>query len=1362
MKNRVRRFLSVFLAAAMLTGQGNMTAFAEGTTEAAAVETAAEKEVAAAAEEAPATEAPTEKPTEPPTEPPTEAPTEAPTEKVTEAPAQDTPSSVPAETEAPGTETPAETPAPEETSTEASTETVTEKATEQITEKETESKKTDFTWSGNGLTVKVTLSKKDALPGSAQMMVTPLTKKSDAEGWKAAKKLVEKEVSQGHRELSEALFYEIALTVDGQQAEISENAEVTFTYDKAQGLGLSKYAQAEAKAFALTDKSAKELTEITLSDSLKIKTVKVAVKDCLLIGFAGIQNRENDGTAITKSGLENALGDALDYAVLAREYSGSMTEDVLAENLPATAGETGEENAEDGAKASEVLASLAEYSLVLANGKSSDSVQVINLYTDEDGKLNTEPMEEVLSGGSIDVSDTTLVINLVAGDKKQRLSIPVYDVEYQNSPAGGETASYAGRVVYNLVAEEKGEFVSYLGAAELEGTAAGTYLAPKASLESSAKLLGAVYADKVTVSTVQKAVVGMDGQKETEAATEAPTEAEAVTETATEAPTETEAATEAPTEAEAVTETATEAPTETEAATEAPTETEAVTETATEAPAETEAVTETATEAPTETATEAVTETETEQELVVEETEPETVTAEEEAVLDSLELGADERTVSVKPLPVTKITKTMEAVQGATLALLDAEGKVLSSWTTDAAGTAVDISSYLLPNGNYVLRETVTPDGYMKSNDISFSIEENGTAKDANGDVLSELKIVNYPIAESSDDPGQSAAALSLKLAVAEETETEELVYLDGAEFVIKDENGVPLKDGSGNQYTFSSEAKVMTLNLDPALYESLTKDLQNNGQKKFRIAQIKAKTGYQISGYSEAEITVQKDDQGKVSLQLPEKETKDNVVIFYNKKISTEAAGSISVTKRNYFGNTDHEIYSKAGGTFYAALFQDADKEIRISDVKTIQIKTGYKSATILFENLPNGTYYVGETDEYGNLVGEVTDSVLAKDPFYAEYIYSGGQKNVVIKVDKDAAFDADAEKVTIQNRYFEMPEGYLYTASFQITNQVKDESGAALASNSTFYAGIYTKSSQNEKYTYIGKKAIKMDGKSEMTISVELTMSTETKYVMVKEVDANGKEVVSGSVYNITVNPSEIVLKQGETKAQTVTITNTKVASSGGETETEPAADPNNLQAELKLTKKVVYKNTPIRVNSVYYIGIFDDAALTKLRYKKAMTFTNASELTATLKVNLYKLESKEVTFYFAEVDEQGNVLKGGKDFGYDISQNKNSVTLNANNLADEVIITNTVIEGEKVAQELANPTSGLAGDSAALATAQNLAASSNSSENTTTGDDNPILQLIIILIVSVVVIIAIVVVMIIRRNRSKRNRGNRRKRD
>ena len=201
---------------------------------------------------------------------------------------------------------------------------------------------------------------------------------------------------------------------------------------------------------------------------------------------------------------------------------------------------------------------------------------------------------------------------------------------------------------------------------------------------------------------------------------------------------------------------------------------------------------------------------------------------------------------------------------------------------------------------------------------------------------------------------------------------------------------------------------------------------------------------------------------------------------------------------------------------------------------------------------------------------------------------------------------------------------------------------------------------------------------------------------------------------------------------------ITNTRVAGSEPETETEPGIGDG--KAELKLTKKVLYKDTPIRINSVYYIGIFDDAELTQLRYKKAMTLSNASELTATLKVNLNKVQSREVTFYFAEVDEEGNVLTGGNEFGYDISLNKNSVTLNNRNMSDEVIVTNSVIVGGSIAQQLADPASGLAGDSAALATAQNLAASDNA--NTQTGDSTPILPLVLVLIVCAVVIVAVVI--------------------
>ena len=141
--------------------------------------------------------------------------------------------------------------------------------------------------------------------------------------------------------------------------------------------------------------------------------------------------------------------------------------------------------------------------------------------------------------------------------------------------------------------------------------------------------------------------------------------------------------------------------------------------------------------------------------------------------------------------------------------------------------------------------------------------------------------------------------------------------------------------------------------------------------------------------------------------------------------------------------------------------------------------------------------------------------------------------------------------------------------------------------------------------------------------------------------------------------------------------------------------------------------------------------------------MVLNNASELTATLLVNLNKVPSGEVTFYFAEVDEEGNVLKSGKESGYDIDLNKNSITLSKKNMSDEVIVTNNVKSGSSVEQNLVNPGSGFAGDESALAAAQNLSNDSNSSGNTTTGDDSPILPLIIILTVSLLAVVVTAVI-------------------
>ena len=790
-------------------------------------------------------------------------------------------------------------------------------------------------------------------------------------------------------------------------------------------------------------------------------------------------------------------------------------------------------------------------------------------------------------------------------------------------------------------------------------------------------------------------------------------------------------------------------------------ETEAETEGLTESEPETEAESETETEAVTEaeSETEGETETETETEGLIEETEVETeAESESEAVMDeeaveeeSLQVMELAAAAKVEQLTVTVTDKDGKPVEGAVwvlkasenivpaadITIPDQQGKDVTykqgqtafikdqevfRWTTDGKTAETDLAPYLIPGGSYYWEEETAPENY---NEITIrydlSADEDGTVRNYNGDTVKELSILYTEKTEQ---------VLSLQVAVqdAEAGADNTYAYLAGARLVIKDEAGQVLTDPEGNPYLFTSTDGIMKLNLDPELYGALAEGLENGGSRTFAVAQIQAPEGYRADGYAEAAVVIAKDGSGSVTLTLDDRYAQDledgsQALVFKNRKIPEDAAGTISVTVRSYYNG--QQIYATNGITHYAALFSDPEKTNRISDVLTVEIEKGYKAATVKFENLINGTYYVGETDQYGNLVGTVKEADQARDAFYAQYLLDGKETDqVIIKTDEDI-LDADVEAVSIHNQYFAMLEGFVNTASFNITLQLRDSSGAALSSSETFYAGIYTKNAGGT-YRYIGRKSIKMGGGSEKTIKAEITMSTETKDVMVKEVDASGNEITNSTVYTTVISPQEITLTAGEQQQQTVTIVKTRLASAETETETE-TEDPNAGKARLRLTKKVAYKDTAIRVNSVYYIGIFDDPELTKLRYSRAMVLNDASELTASLLVNLDKTETGEVTFYFAEVDEEGNLLESGKDFGYDIELNQDSVTLNSENMEDEIIVTNNVVEGSDVAAALTDPYSGFAGDHAALATAQNLAASANSSDKAQTGDDSPLLPLV-----------------------------------
>ena len=94
------------------------------------------------------------------------------------------------------------------------------------------------------------------------------------------------------------------------------------------------------------------------------------------------------------------------------------------------------------------------------------------------------------------------------------------------------------------------------------------------------------------------------------------------------------------------------------------------------------------------------------------------------------------------------------------------------------------------------------------------------------------------------------------------------------------------------------------------------------------------------------------------------EAEVKDGVILVED--TAKPKLGSISVTKKVTFNGQA----IKLDKTFYVALFTDEAGTKRYSDVKALEIKADSEdgTATVTFEPLPLGTYYVYEVEADGS----------------------------------------------------------------------------------------------------------------------------------------------------------------------------------------------------------------------------------------------------------------------------------------------------------------------------------------------------------------------------------------------------------
>ena len=458
---------------------------------------------------------------------------------------------------------------------------------------------------------------------------------------------------------------------------------------------------------------------------------------------------------------------------------------------------------------------------------------------------------------------------------------------------------------------------------------------------------------------------------------------------------------------------------------------------------------------------------------------------------------------------------------------------------------------------------------------------------------------------------------------------------------------------------------------------------------------------------------------------------------------------GKIVVYMDLYRASTGKRLPVTVQKQYRVRVFMDAGGTLPYGDAQTLTVSknnstsgtNGSARFTVPVDALHGTTYYVYEVDAEGRPIQNSSDMKIQ---------IKGGDRTgengaaVTMKAMEVDSYRAKGTYVVtdrtirIQNLYTDSyynahRSEFMSNGMFDIQLKVVDASGNELPVDNLV--------AEFRVRTRDGKLALKNNQK----ITLKNTSVGERRNISFPVPIDTGKQTMGVTLMSIRTTAGVSLAKDYTLLTASYDGSFSKVGSRTGERIFTIHADAENQgpvvfvlrknetneKASLTLTKSVIYKKTPIRVNATYYIGIFADAAHTKLLFKKAMSLKDASSMSDTLKVNINSQKGRTITLYFAETDRNGKVVESGKKTGYNISISQSQVTLSQSNMTAGVTVTNEILDGSRAAERLTDPDSGFAGDSAALADAQALASSSNL--NSRTGDDSPLMRYALLLVIA-----------------------------
>lgn len=271
--------------------------------------------------------------------------------------------------------------------------------------------------------------------------------------------------------------------------------------------------------------------------------------------------------------------------------------------------------------------------------------------------------------------------------------------------------------------------------------------------------------------------------------------------------------------------------------------------------------------------------------------------------------------------------------------------------------------------------------------------------------------------------------------------------------------------------------------------------------------------------------------------------------------------------------------------------------------------------------------------------------------------------------KVSKDVPFtvqdgaDSVNEVVMVDEKEEKTP------ARLKVTKSLVDEEGLPLAAkDASFYVALFGDEELTRRVS--GVKELHYKGTSRESVIFENLIPNQAYYV--SETDEFGEPLVGRQEGNGVYMPEY---------PEDISITPTQA-----EPEPEFAFLNRYMEipggfyyvGELTVTKKVLRGTEAYNTDQVFYAGVFKDKEYTEMEGDVlTLEMNGGSETSVTVEVGIGEDPDSVMTYYVAETDENGNVLRADAGLEFVVSVDKTEVTMSTQDIKQEVVITNTFRE-------------------------------------------------------------------------------------